>query len=115
MSGNWRRHYRRPETRAKYERYRTVLGQQGHLELWRVMLRDLKAERLPDYYEIARLCARLGYTDEVFGFLEKARAEHHGQMVKLLFDDCWDGLRGDPRFDSQLKLMHLAKIRPSSM
>jgi serine/threonine protein kinase len=103
------------ETRVKYHRYREVLAQQGHIEMWRTILDDLKKERSPDLYEMARLCARLGNKDEVFALMDKAREEHHGQMLKLLFDDCWDALRNDPRFDRQLELMHLAKIRPLAM
>ena len=67
---------------------------------------------MPDLYEMARLYARLGNNDEIFPLLDRAREEHDGQMLKLLVDDCWDGLRHDRRFDRQLDLMHLAKIRP---
>jgi serine/threonine protein kinase len=100
------------ETRSRYTRYKMILEQQGHREMWAAMLNDQKTQPSPDFYDMARLSARLGYTDEVFDLLDKARLDHHGDMMKLLFDDCWDNLRDDPRFDRQLELMHLPKIKP---
>jgi serine/threonine protein kinase len=100
------------EITNKYRRARLALDSKGPSAMWQSLLDDMKGSSPDDRYEMARLCTRLGDTNQVFVLLEKGRQEHDGDMVKLLFDDCWDGLRDDPRFDRELELMHLAKIKP---
>jgi len=102
------------ETEAKYNRYRSIFAETGRPQpMWRAMLDDLRQNSSPDhYYDMARLCARLGKTNEVFELLEKGRQAHNGYMEFLLIDDCWDTLREDPRFDDLLERMGFAKVRP---
>ena len=97
---------------AKYRKYRLVLARKGPREMWQAMLDEMRQSPSPDHYDIARLCARLGYTDEALRFLDKAYAAHNGHMTFLLFDDCWDTLRHDPRFNELLERMGFSVVTP---
>src|SRR6266571_6681937 len=95
------------KTEATYKRYRSALAEKGPHEMWRAMLNELRQSPSPNVYGMARRCARLGDTNEVFRLLEKAYLERHGDMTMLLFDDCWDTLRGDSRFQELVNRMGL--------
>lgn len=73
--------------------------------MWQTML-----DESPNSYYSARLCARLGDTNEVFSLLNKAYREHERDMVNLLIDDCWDTLRDDARYNELLKKMGFSKV-----
>jgi len=96
---------------AKYRRYRTKLADGGPAEMWRAMLLDEKQNAAPDHYIMARISERLGETDNALSLLEMAYQEHNGSMVELLFDDCWDPMRDNPRFRELVRKMGFAKVK----
>jgi serine/threonine protein kinase len=96
---------------AKYRRYRTNLTNGGPAEMWRAMLQDQTQDVPPDHYVMARSSARLGDTDHALSFLEMAYQERNESMVKLLFDDCWDAMRDNPRFRELVRKMGFSKVR----
>jgi tetratricopeptide (TPR) repeat protein len=95
---------------AKYRRYRTKLADGGPPEMWRAMLLDEKQNTAPDHYLMARVSERLGETDPALSLLEMAYQERNGSMVFLLFDDCWDEMRDNPRFRELVKKMGFSKV-----
>jgi serine/threonine protein kinase/cytochrome c-type biogenesis protein CcmH/NrfG len=104
------RHGNVAKIEAKYNRYRSILTEKGPREMWQARLDDLRQNSWHGFYDMAGLCARLDYTNEVFDLLEKARQEHEVDMINLLIDECWDPLRKDRRYIDLLKKMGFAKV-----
>jgi len=73
------------KTEATYKRYRSALAEKGPHEMWQAMLDELRKSPSPNVYGMARRCARLCDTNEVFRLLDKAYMEHHGDMTMLLW------------------------------
>jgi len=59
-------------------------------------------------FEIALIYTGLGENDQGFEWLEKAKTEHDPFLIYVKTDPNFDGLRGDPRFDSLLHQVGLA-------
>jgi tetratricopeptide (TPR) repeat protein len=91
--------------KAKYDQQRAALKSGSPRAFWETVLAQLRQSSSPDLYEMARVCARLNQTNEVFALLERAYQEHNGSMVDLLLDDCWDPLREHPRFKDLVRRM----------
>ncbi len=72
----------------------------------RAVLRELKAEAVPNPRAIAALHAALGEKDEAFAWLEKAYEHRHFDLILLKVSGIWDPLRGDPRFQALLRRMN---------
>jgi tetratricopeptide (TPR) repeat protein len=58
-------------------------------------------------WQVATLYTRAGMNEEALVWFEKAFASHDPNMPYLSVDPIFDGLRGDPRFQSLLKRMGL--------
>ena len=101
------------EIEARYKRRRSALAENGPRGMWQAMLDEERQSPSPATYHAARLCARLGYIDEVFVWFEKAYQKHNSDMNSdLVIDDCWDALRNDPRYIALLKKMGFTKVMP---
>jgi serine/threonine protein kinase/tetratricopeptide (TPR) repeat protein len=56
---------------------------------------------------LAMVCSELGETDLAFEYLDLAIAQHDDQVSFMAVDHRFDSLRGDPRFDAQLRRLGL--------
>ena len=77
----------------------------------RVIFEDLRARAAVSYvpsYDLALVCAGLGWQDQAFEWLGKAFEERSGWLAYLRIEPRLDSLRGDPRFAELLKRVHLA-------
>jgi serine/threonine protein kinase len=68
---------------------------------WLKQLELTRARWKPDEYPyaFAQIHARLCDKDLALKFLEKARVQHD-ELVYLIFDECWDHWRDEPRFEA---------------
>jgi len=99
------------EIETRYERRRSALAEKGPRGMWQVMFDEQGQSPSPSPYNTARLCARLGYTNEVFDWLEKSHREGESDLgIEPLLDDCWDPLRSDPRYNDLLKRMGYTNV-----
>jgi serine/threonine protein kinase len=90
-----------------YQSLRQAYGESGGRGYWLRWLELENASSNPNTYHLAEIHAHLGEFDAAFEWLEKAYAERN-QMENLIFDECWDPLRDDPRFKALLKRVGLA-------
>jgi serine/threonine protein kinase len=95
------------KTKMWYQRMRSDLHARGPRGWWQAQLDEARQNPSPDHYYMARLCARLGYINEVFSLLDRAYKAHEGEMFRLIEDDAWDTLRGDSRFQELMNKMGL--------
>ena len=96
------------ETEARYKRWRSALAEKGPRGMWQAMLDEQRQSPSPIPYHTARLCARLGYTNEVFDWLNRAYRERDFEMARdLLIDDCWYPLRANTNFQAIVKRVGL--------
>ena len=58
-------------------------------------------------YDIALVCAGLGWTDQAIGYLINAYQERSGWLTYIRIDPRLDTLRGDPRF---IELLHRVRL-----
>ena len=87
-----------------YAKQRQNLHEKGPRGWWQAQLDENRKSPTADSYYTARLCVRLGNTEEAFIFLERAHKQHNWDLgSSLLVDDAWDTIRGDPRFQELLK------------
>ncbi|HEY2782620.1 MAG TPA: helix-turn-helix domain-containing protein [Steroidobacteraceae bacterium] len=63
-------------------------------------------------YDLALVCAGLGWKDQALGYLSRARQERSGWMTYINVDPRLDPLREDPRFVELLRCMRLMKPLP---
>ena len=61
-------------------------------------------------YDIALVCAGLGWKDQALGYLSQARQERSGWMTYINVDPRLDPLREDPRFIDLLH--HMRMVSP---
>ena len=83
---------------------RTAQGRQAIQELLRVSARERVQARV-----FAWSYAGVGDTAQTLAWLEKAYAEHSGELVTLKVSPAYDFLRGDPRFQRLLERVGLAR------
>ena len=75
-----------------------------NMKAWRqAKLHRMRRLENPDPCGLAQLCARLGYVDETFVHLDRAYRDRNNSLIRLLYLDCWDPLRQDPRFQAFLE------------
>jgi tetratricopeptide (TPR) repeat protein len=103
------------EARKGGEILRNALAEGGIPGYWRQQWRWTEAKTNSDFYWKAIIRMQLGDTNGAFDWLEQARlADLHDsnwpELSTLLYDDYWDGLHGDPRFQRLLDKVGLAKV-----
>jgi TolB-like protein/DNA-binding winged helix-turn-helix (wHTH) protein/Tfp pilus assembly protein PilF len=96
----------RPEQAESLQRAFATSGIKG---FWEKSLEWEKREREhPRYFILARLCVRLGRTDEAFHWLEKAYEERYPNMPNMKVAAVWlDPVRSDPRYADLLRRVGL--------
>ncbi|MGI8786672.1 MAG: winged helix-turn-helix domain-containing tetratricopeptide repeat protein [Pyrinomonadaceae bacterium] len=85
----------------------TESGWQGVLRRRLEILKQNEKKGEPKYFQIVRLYAQLGDTEQAFAYLEKSYQKRSFQMIQLLIDPELDNLRSDPRFDDLVKRVGL--------
>ena len=58
-------------------------------------------------YDLALMCAGLGWTDDAFEWLNKAFEERSGWLTYLKAEPRLESLRGDSRFNDLLRRVRL--------
>lgn len=91
------------------ESLRNVFALSGIRGFWEKRLEWEKRQlNHPRYFVIARLCIRLGRTDEAFDWLEKAYTARYPNMPNIRFAALWlDPVRSDPRYADLLRGLSL--------
>jgi len=80
-------------------------GYEGAMRLAALELEKRAAATHVPAVRIARLWAHAGDVDRALEWLEKAHAWRESPLVHLRVGWDWDGVRGDPRFQSLLRRM----------
>ena len=93
------------KVKAWYQLLRKALREQGPRGVWEARLKLELQNPSGDLWWVAVCHARLGDTNEVMLYLNRAYNEHNGSMVSLLYDQYWDPYRTDPRFQALVKKM----------
>ncbi|HMG17403.1 MAG TPA: winged helix-turn-helix domain-containing protein [Gemmatimonadales bacterium] len=71
-------------------------------------MRELSARQQLPPGSVARTYAAVGERDSALAYLERAYAEHSGELTTLKVNPVYDSLRSDPRFQSLLRRVGLA-------
>jgi serine/threonine protein kinase len=102
-----------------YDRARQVVAKSGIAGYWQAEWDGAQKNPDGDSCWKAEIQMRLGHTNEAMDWLEKTyeNRPHDGPgydspLDFLLFDDCWDGLRGNPRFKKLLDEIGFTKVMP---
>jgi tetratricopeptide (TPR) repeat protein len=98
----------RAKVEQDYQSLRQAYAESGVRGYWSRWLELTTASSSPNTYRLAEIHARLGDIDAAFAWLEKAY-EQRNQMEYLIFDECWDLCRTDPRFRDLLKRVGFTK------
>jgi tetratricopeptide (TPR) repeat protein len=96
------RGFRAPdETKQEYAELRRAFQEGGVRGFWLKQLGLNRARWKPDEYPytFAQIHAWLGDKEQALTFLEKA-FERHDELVYLIYDECWDPWRDEPRFEA---------------
>jgi tetratricopeptide (TPR) repeat protein len=100
------------KTKESFDQLRDAFRANGEKGYWQEQLRRTKTKPDSEFYWKAVIHVQLGDTNDVFPWLEKSfhtREEDkesyglHHALNGLLFDEYWDGLRGDPHFKELLR------------
>jgi tetratricopeptide (TPR) repeat protein len=67
--------------------------------------------RAPSWISIAGCYAEAGEADRAFGFLDQAYAARSPQLLHLVADPAFDGVRSDPRYDELLRRIGVPMAR----
>lgn len=98
------------DTSEEIESLRNAFAASGIRGYWEKELeldkRQLKHPR-PRYTTMARLCVRLGRTDEAFRWLHKAYEAHSGGMPNVKVGPWLDPIRSDPRYAELIRRIGL--------
>jgi TolB-like protein/DNA-binding winged helix-turn-helix (wHTH) protein/Tfp pilus assembly protein PilF len=91
------------------ESLRSAFAASGIRGFWEKRLEwEKKQLNHPSYFIIARLCVRLGRTDEAFDWLEKAYRARYPNMPNIKVAALWlDPVRSDPRYADLLRRVGL--------
>jgi serine/threonine protein kinase len=101
------------EIETRYKRWRLAFKEKGAPGMWQAMLDEQSQSPSPSPYNTARLYARLGNTNELFVWLEKASREKNGVPGSdTLMDDCWDPFRDHPKYKELLEKMGFTRVLP---
>ena len=89
------------EAKQEYAALRHAFKEGGARGFWLKQLAVNQAHWKPDEYPytFAQIYAWLGDKEQALTFLEKA-FERHDELVYLIFDECWDPWRDEPRFEA---------------
>src|SRR6185503_4224277 len=89
------------EVTQEYAELRRAFEGGGARGFWLKQLELTRARWKPNEYPytFARIYARLGDKEQALTLLEKA-CEQHDELVYLIFDECWDPWRDEPRFEA---------------
>jgi serine/threonine-protein kinase len=84
---------------------RKAFREGGESGYWGERLAQAKRNRKPEdeNYEIATIYVRLGEKEEALDWLDKAYSQRDRRLRRLIVDQCWDGLRGELRFQRLLR------------
>jgi serine/threonine protein kinase/tetratricopeptide (TPR) repeat protein len=96
---------------AHAEAGRQLFAQRGRKGYWEEIWRQISnrsPHRWTEYYELARVAARLGKKDKAFENLNRAYDVRDHFMTQLKVDPILDPLRSDPRYHELLRRMNLA-------
>jgi TolB-like protein/tetratricopeptide (TPR) repeat protein len=88
---------------AKLRREYAASGPTGY---WRAVLDHALSKGTPppgSEVRMAMFHAQLGERDRAIGYLERAFAQHSGDMVFIKVEPCFDGIRDDPRFQALVR------------
>ncbi|HLW97008.1 MAG TPA: hypothetical protein VKR82_00055, partial [Candidatus Acidoferrales bacterium] len=99
------------QSSEQIESLRSVFSASGVRGFWEKRLETEKRQlNHPHYFVIARLCVRLGRTDEAFDWLEKAYRARYPNMPNIKVAALWlDPVRSDPRYTD---LIHRVGLSP---
>ena len=98
------------KSKVFFKKMRSALHENGPSGWWRTQLDFGRQDPHPDPYGTATVCARLGYTNEVFALLRRACKEHNSRMPFILGDNCFDLFHEDTRFTELLIKIGLTNI-----
>jgi eukaryotic-like serine/threonine-protein kinase len=84
-------------------------GYTGVLRSWLDGMTELSKHSYVSSFDIAVIHARLGEKEQTLTWLEKAFDEHDSGLVSLAVDPLFDNVRSDPRFQSLVKRLKLAR------
>jgi tetratricopeptide (TPR) repeat protein len=89
------------ETKQEHAELRRAFEEDGAQGFWRKRLDLRRAALKPEEepYAFAQTYAWLGEKEQALTFLEKA-LRRHDELVYLIFDECWDPWRDEPRFEA---------------
>jgi tetratricopeptide (TPR) repeat protein len=82
---------------------REAYAKGGAAGYWRATLEMQLAAKPQDDIRIAMVYVKLGDRDKAFTFLERAFAEHSGDMIFLNVEPGFDPIRDDPRFKALIR------------
>lgn len=82
---------------------REAYAKGGAAGYWRATLEMQLAAKPQDDIRIAMVYVKLGDRDKAFTFLERAFAEHSGDMIFLDVEPGFDPIRDDPRFKALIR------------
>ena len=89
------------EVKQEYVELRLAFQGDSARGFWVKQLDLTRAQWKPDEhpYAFAQIYAWLGDKEPALTFLEKA-FERHDELVYLIYDECWDPWRDEPRFEA---------------
>src|SRR5205085_5286566 len=94
------------ERRGIIATLRQAYAREGPAGYWRAALASALAgdPRSPrDKMRVATIYVKLGDRDKALTYLERAVAEHSGDMIFLGVEPCFDPIRDDPRFKALIR------------
>ncbi|TMQ49002.1 MAG: tetratricopeptide repeat protein [Candidatus Eisenbacteria bacterium] len=94
------------ENRAAVAALKQAFATHGTTGYWRTMLRFETAENPKnpkDKIRVAMIYLKLGDREKAFYWLERAYAEHAGDMIFINIEPCFDPIRTDPRFQALVR------------
>jgi serine/threonine protein kinase len=104
-----------PEMKDHRKREREALEHDGSRGYWEERWRFERIYRPTDYYDHAVTQMHLGQTDRALDLLEKSyemdiRDGIESDMICLLFDEHWDGIRDNQRFKALLEKLGYPEV-----
>jgi tetratricopeptide (TPR) repeat protein len=89
------------QAKQDYGDLRRAFQEGGPSGYWRAQLAHMKTHLNPtnEPYAFAQIYAWLNDKEQALDCLEKAYARHD-ELVYLIFDECWDPWRDEPRFEA---------------
>ncbi|MCI0540588.1 MAG: tetratricopeptide repeat-containing serine/threonine-protein kinase, partial [Verrucomicrobiales bacterium] len=99
--------------------FRTAFKEGGERGYWQEAWKRAERKGDREFYLKATIQCRLGKTNAAFGWLSRSyesRETSGGWFERplnyLLFDECWDNMRDDPRFEELIEKIGFTKVMP---